>query len=162
MYAVIVCLCVCVSLCASMIYLQYCICMCNALFVRVLYVDVYVYMCVFGHVCMYGCTVSIARKSHMVHVCMVRMVPYLWRMVRAAHYMIQILSMDTYGRKGTHVWNILYIYIILLYIVICIDLIILYDYNWLYILLPMYSYLYFEFVCVRYVVQSALAYCNLP
>lgn len=52
-------------------------------------------------------------------------------MVRAAHYMIQILSMDTYGRKGTHVWNILYIYIyiILLYIVICIDLIILYDYN---------------------------------
>ena len=114
MYAVIVCLCVCVSLCVSMIYLQYCICMCNALFVRVLYVNVYAYMCVFGHVCMYGCTVSIARKSHMVHVCMVRMVPVTYGACGALH--------DTDSKYG-YVWQeryacleyIVYLYYIIIY-----------------------------------------------
>ena len=62
--------------------------------------------CVFGHACMCGCTVSIAQKSCTY----VSFVWYLWRMVHAAHFMIQILSMDTYGRKGMHVWKI-YIYI---------------------------------------------------
>lgn len=115
MYAVIVCLCVCVSLCVSMIYLQFCIlCATRCLYVYCMLMSMCTCVCL-GMSVMYGCTVSIARKSHMVHVCMVRMVPVTYGACGALY--------DTDSKYG-YVWQERYacleyiIYIYLYYIII--------------------------------------------